>query len=180
MVYSPSSLSAVPPNKTVINESIVNSVIPQIETSLNHPFSSSPLTTATYAKINNFNVQINGQNIWQESHNYDYQSYLEMIGAVTIDGRQFKNFGISNGLISKQDWDKNYTYYYVNLNNAKNSPDDRLGKQISVSFQNISKKTIRYFCILTREKQLLVDVSIGKIKEITTEDDSTDIPKSIE
>jgi hypothetical protein len=188
MVYSPNSLNNLGENATVNSESIVNSVvrpreliiIPQNETSLKNPFSSSPLTTATYAKIKNFNVQINGQNIWQQSHNYDYESYLEMIGAVAIDGRQFKHFGVSNGLISKQDWDKNYTYYYVNLNNAKNSPDDRLGKQISVSFQSVSKKTLRYFCIVTRERQLLVNVSIGKVKEVTMEDDSTEVPSDFE
>ncbi len=188
MVYSPSSLNNVAPDATLIQESIVNSVtrpreliiIPQIVDSMKNPFSSAPLTTAPYAKITNFNVQVNGANIWQESHNYDYESYLDMIGALVLDGRQFKNFGISNGLISKQDWEKNYTYYYVNLNNAKNSPDDRLGKQISVSFKNVSKKNIRYFCIITRERQVLLDVSVGKVKECTTDDDSTPIPSSIE
>ncbi len=188
MVYSPSSLNSVAPDATLIQESIVNSVtrpreliiIPQIVDSMKNPFSSAPLTTAPYAKITNFNVQVNGANIWQESHNYDYESYLDMIGALVLDGRQFKNFGISNGLISKQDWEKNYTYYYVNLNNAKNSPDDRLGKQISVSFKNVSKKNIRYFCVITRERQLLIDISVGKVKECTTDDDSTPIPSSIE
>lgn len=187
-VYSPSALKDVASNGIINQERIVNSVvrprelilIPQVEQSMAYPFASAPLTTCPYAKIKNFNVQINGQNIWQESHNYDYQSYLEMLGALTIDGRQLRHFGVSNGLISQQDWDKNYTYYYVNLNNASNSPDDRLGKQISVSLQNISKKTIRYYCIVTRERQLLVDVSVGTCKEVTMEDDSTEVPSSIE
>ncbi len=187
-IYSPSALTNVSSMGIINQERIVNSVvrpreliiIPQYEQSLGLPFSSAPLTTCPFAKLNNFNVQINGNNIWQESHLYDYQSYLEMIGALTIDGRQYRHFGVSNGLISKQDWDRNYTYYYVNLNNAANSPDDRLGKQISVSFQNISKKNIRYYCIVTRERQILCDVSIGKVKEVTMEDDSIDIPSSIE
>ena len=187
-VYSPSSLKNVAENDIVNQERIVNSVvrprdliiIPQIETSLSNAFSSAPLTACPFGKIKNFNVQINGSNIWQESHNYDYQSYLEMIGALTIDGRQYRHFGISNGLISKQDWDNNYTYYYVNLNNAVNSPDDRLGKQISVSFQNLCLKTVRFFCIVTRERQLLVNVSIGKVKEVTMEDDSVEVPNDFE
>jgi hypothetical protein len=187
-VYSPSALKGVSTNGIINQERIVNSVvrprdlilIPQIEDSLANAFASAPLTTCPFGKIKNFNVQINGTNIWQESHNYDYQSYLEMIGALTIDGRQFRHFGVSNGIISKQDWDNNYTYYYVNLNNAVNSPDDRLGKQISISFQNLSLKTVRFYCIITRERQLLVDVSVGKVKEVTMEDDSVDVPSSIE
>jgi hypothetical protein len=188
MVYSPSGISNIPQDGAVNQERIVNSVvrprdlilIPQSEDSMKHPFSSAPLTTFPNAKLSNFNVQINGQNIWQESQLYTYQSYLEMVGSLTIDGRQHKHYGVSNGLISKSDWEKNYSYYYVNLNQAKNSPDDRLGKQISVSFTNKSKKQLKYYAIVTRERQLLVDVSVGKLRECTTEDDGVEIPKSIE
>lgn len=177
-VYNPTGLQSVgggqSANQILITNSIVRPrdliIIPEIAPEDNGkflpsstPFSSAPFTTAPYAKIYNFNVQINGQNIWSQTKKYTYESYVETMSHLALDGRQFRSFGISSGLISKSDWENCYTYYYVDLNRAKFSEDDNIGKSVNVTLTNGSGLKTNYTCILTYQRELELDVSTGKL-----------------
>ncbi len=177
-VYNPAGLQSVPAGQSANQILITNAVVrprdliimPELSSEENGgyipsatPFSSAPFTTAPYAKILNFNVQLNGQNIWSQTKKYTYESYVETMSQLALDGRQFRSFGISSGLISKSDWENCYTYYYVDLNRAKFSEDDNISKSVNVTLTNGSNLKTNYTCILTYQRELEIDVSTGKL-----------------
>jgi hypothetical protein len=71
-------------------------------------------TTAPMVQINNFNVQVSGQNAIYNTERYTFEQYLNQThGQNSVNGGLTD--GLTSALINFRDWQSLYCYYYVNL-----------------------------------------------------------------
>ncbi len=133
------------------------------------PFSSAPFTTSPYALLKDFNVYKNGEPIYSTGHQYTYESYVEAINDVSLDGHQLKQLGVGSGsnIINIENWHNGQTLYVVDLTHGtKHSADDNLKTEISVSFQNQCKLAQDYWMLVVRQKELKVNINTGEIEMV--------------
>ena len=91
------------------------------------------------AYINNFNVKVAGANVFNESHRYTRQTFLdEVLGAKGIYSGLSSMDGMASGLLSFSDWEL-APYYYVNLS-RQDEVNAKIPKSISLEGTNISEK----------------------------------------
>jgi len=71
-------------------------------------------TTAPMVQINNFNVQVSGQNAIYNTERYTFEQYHNQThGQNSVNGGLTD--GLTSALINFRDWQSLYCYYYVNL-----------------------------------------------------------------
>lgn len=151
-VKNPKSVVVIPQLNQVSNDGL---------NPLQSPFGSSPHTTAPFGCIDSFNVQLNGKNVFQEQHDYDFESFKNELAQMgCIDGGSL--VGLCNGLIGFADWDASYRYYVANLGRYSSlSP----GSSMSVVVQgnNNTSASIDYYVFIEREKEIAIEMITGKI-----------------
>ena len=96
---------------------------------------TSPLTWLT-----NFNVQISGQNAIYNTQKYNFEQYNnQLYGQNAVNGGMTD--GLNSGLISRQAFDMNYCYYYVNVERMLPA-EQSVPKSVQIIGQNQSSKAI--------------------------------------
>jgi hypothetical protein len=96
---------------------------------------TSPLTWLT-----NFNIQISGQNAIYNTQKYNFEQYNnQLYGQNAVNGGMTD--GINSGLISRQAFDMNYCYYYVNVERMLPA-EQSVPKSVQIIGQNQSSKAI--------------------------------------
>ena len=69
------------------------------------------------AYINNFNIQISGQNCLYNNEKYLYANFLHNLrGSHSVNGGQIDSVGSS--LISQLDFEQTYNYYFVDVSRS--------------------------------------------------------------
>jgi hypothetical protein len=77
-------------------------------------FDTATGTTAHLAAITQFQVQIGGQNIFQQNFQYDFETFMNETSAMNaINGGL--STGITNGLIGHYEWENQYRYYVCDI-----------------------------------------------------------------
>jgi hypothetical protein len=143
-----------------------NKVYPAALTS---PLSSAPVT-CSIARLKNFNIQIGGQNIFNEPQQFNYQFYNNNAMSIMTDinGNSPKG-ALFSGQISKSQWENGYNVYYVNLEKCSDIISDSLMKafQLSYSFEgNHPDVFYDMYYIISYQNEVNLDRLTGKITGI--------------
>jgi hypothetical protein len=128
---------------------------------LHSPFDSSPHTTCPMGAINNFNVQLNGKNVFQENYYYDFEAFRNELSQINcIDGGS--TVGCANGLIGYKEWDNAYRYYVANLLRQSSLTP---GSSMSVVVQgtNNTDSTMDYYVFVEHEKEAAIELITGRL-----------------
>ncbi len=128
---------------------------------LQSPWSTCGATTAIASYLKDFNVQINGANIYEKNIRYRYDHYLrEQFGVLSPTGNGVD--GMRTGLINEQDFNTAYGYVYVNLERHPKA-NDNVPASIDIEFTNAGSKTTAYMCFIIFEREFEIDSFSGKL-----------------
>jgi hypothetical protein len=123
------------------------------------PFDTSPSTSCPFAAIGQFQVQVAGQNMFQQNFQYDYEDFINEVSAMyAINGGL--SSGINAGLISHSDWDNAYRYYVCDLSRRVPS-EDGVAKSVVVQGVNNTAKVMDYICFIAFERMVKIDMRTG-------------------
>ena len=113
-----------------------------------------------YVFLNNFQVKVGGENIFNDSHKYERQNFLEEVyGSKSVNGGLVT--GLASGLLNRYDWSVS-PYYYADLSRL-DGVSVNVPKSVSISGNNESPKSISLMVFLEIEKQISVDVLTGVV-----------------
>ena len=133
--------------------------------------------------LTQLNVNVGGQNVFQQQVNYTWEMFTEQIaGLKSTNGGQ--EYGLSSCLISKSDWENMYRYwkpsnsgprfcchspypgneeyYYVNFPNNTNDSS----ASISLSCYNNNAVAVDLLIFVMSEKTALIDIITGQVESI--------------
>ena len=123
------------------------------------PFASEPGTTSSIP-ITQWQVQVSGQNIFQDNFQYDYQQFLTELASINaLNGGA--STGLTSGLISQQDFQYGYRYLIADL--SRRLPNDDISRSISILGTNNSQMAIDLLVIIEYRRKLTFDLSTGAI-----------------
>lgn len=122
-------------------------------------FDTAPATTSPLAAITQFQVQVAGQNMFQQNFQYDYETFINEVSAMnSINGGL--STGMSSGLIGHYDWDNAYRYYVCDLSRRVPS-EDGVAKSVVVSGVNNTSRIMDYVCFIAFERKVKIDMRTG-------------------
>ncbi len=125
-----------------------------------NPFDSAPFTTAPSASITNFQVQISGQNIFNQATNYTWEQYLYEISKSGVESGLVT--GLSSGLLSKKGFENSYSYIVVDLS-RRTAGEDMIPKSIQVSGTNNTSFDMTYYCFIEYGRGININLSQGSL-----------------
>jgi len=129
---------------------------------MNSPFSSSPITTAPYGAISNFNVLVSGSALYQSNINYGFEHWLQEVrGSNAINGGI--GLGLSSGILSQQDWEGGYRYIYVDLSRKASQSQDDISRSIQIIGTNSAAYAMDIFAIVGYEREFTVSTGTGSL-----------------
>ena len=168
-VSRPRYLLIIPQLAGAVNGSAVASLgtgytagISVLGSPMNSPFSSAPGTTCPHASINNLNIMVSGQNIYQSNILYGYEEFLsEVRGSNSINGGI--PLGLSSGIISQAEWTSGYRMSYIDLSRRISQASDDVSRSIQVQFTNQSPVMLDFFYIISYEKEINLSTSTGAL-----------------
>jgi hypothetical protein len=108
----------------------------------------------------NVNATLGGQNVLQQTMDFNYENFLEQIA--NVDSITSSDYGISNGLFGQKYWSNGYRTYYIALDKS-NPADKAIGRSLSVSFVNNSQCPIDMLYFIFYMKEIEVDVQTGVV-----------------
>jgi hypothetical protein len=126
---------------------------------------SSPFDTCggmSYAPISltNFQVQLGGKNILQNSTYFTFENFLQQVCEFeSVSGTEFSPLG--QGIFNQLFWEQNRVYF-ANLSRSDEA-DNAMPRNISVSFQNNSNVVIDVMIFIGYRDKIIVDVASGLI-----------------
>lgn len=123
------------------------------------PFATEPGTSSTIS-LTDFNIQVSGQNIFQQDEQYTFVQFLTELASINaLNGG--KSTGLTSGLLSQQDFQYGFRYYVADL--ARRLPHDDLARSISVIGRNNSAVPIDLLVLISYQRRLDFDISSGAI-----------------
>ena len=115
--------------------------------------------TSPLCWITNFNIQVSGQNAIYNMERYNFEQFNnQLYGQNAVNGGLTD--GISSGLISRQDFDMEYCYYYVNVERML-PVEQSVPKSIQLLGQNLSSKAVDYYCFVEYGNEINIDIITG-------------------
>ena len=115
--------------------------------------------TSPLAYITNFNIQVSGQNAIYNLEKYNFEQFNnQLYGQNSVNGGLTD--GITSGLVSRQHFDMEYCYYYVNVERML-PVEQSVPKSIQLIGQNLSSKTIDYICFIEYGNSIDLDILTG-------------------
>jgi hypothetical protein len=116
--------------------------------------------------LRNFNIQIDGSNIFSEPQNFNYQFYnnnsLSIMADINKNSLKSKFF---SGQISKSQWESGNNVYTINLQKCTDEITDSLMKSFQLIFQIVGAAGLSYdfYYLITYQSELSLDRSTGTI-----------------
>lgn len=115
--------------------------------------------TSPLCHITNFNVQISGQNAIYNTQKYSYEQFNnQLYGQNAVNGGLTD--GITSGLISRQSFDMEYCYYYVNVERML-PVEMSVPKSVQILGQNLSSKAIDMYVFVEYGVEIQIDALTG-------------------
>jgi len=103
-------------------------------TQLQNPMDTAPGTTAPYPLLTNFNVQVDGVNVFQQDKRYEFEQFSDECSRImALNGGAFSSDGVSSGLINSYMWSNAYSYYVADLS-RRPEHQDNTPKSVQVLF----------------------------------------------
>lgn len=127
------------------------------------PFCSTPSSPDPII-IQNFQIQISGKNLFNTQLQYDYEAFVEqLVSSNQLNGSLTTS--LSSGLVSKQDFQSLYRYYYGNCSRSLPS-EEGVAKAVQIQGQILGGSALAgkvcdlmVFCEFTRE--IIIDLRTG-------------------
>jgi len=115
--------------------------------------------TSPMSWITNFNIQVSGQNAIYNLEKYNFEQFNnQLYGQNAVNGGLTD--GITSGLVSRQDFDMEYCYYYVNIERML-PVEQSVPKSIQLIGQNMSSKAMDYICFIEYGCEIAIDALTG-------------------
>jgi len=115
--------------------------------------------TSPYCLLNQFNIQISGQNAIYNTERYAYEHYMnQLYGANSVNGGMTD--GMSSGLVSQRDFETCYNYYYVNCSRML-PVEEAVPKSVNILGQSQSNFPIDLYIFVEYGVEIDVDVLTG-------------------
>lgn len=121
-----------------------------------------PSTTSPFAALSDLQVYVANKSIFLSPVKYDSDIWLQEVAQTGLDGGL--NPEMASGLISAQDWDRLYRYYYINVGRRIES-EDGSSKSVQVQCTNATVCNMRVIAMIFYEKEITVDTSNGRITQ---------------
>ena len=116
-------------------------------------------TTSPMCMLNNFNVVVSGQNALYNSQRYTYENFIQQLnGQNAINGNLVDGMGSS--LISQQDFENSYCYYYVDVSRCL-PIEVGVSKSVNITAQNLSTQSIELNVFLSYMCSVEIDILSG-------------------
>lgn len=115
--------------------------------------------TSPMCWITNFNVQVSGQNAIYNLEKYNFEQFNnQLYGQNAVNGGLTD--GITSGLIDRQAFDMEYSYYYVNVERML-PVEMSVPKSIQILGQNMSAKALDLYCFIEYGVEISIDALTG-------------------
>jgi hypothetical protein len=115
--------------------------------------------TSPLCHITNFNVQVSGQNAIYNLQKYGYEQFNnQLYGQNAVNGGLTD--GITSSLISRQSFDLEYCYYYVNIERML-PIEQSVPKSIQILGTNLSSKEVDYIVFVEYGTEISIDCITG-------------------
>jgi hypothetical protein len=115
--------------------------------------------TSPMCWISNFNVQVSGQNAIYNLEKYNFEQFNnQLYGQNAVNGGLTD--GITSGLIDRQRFDMEYSYYYVNIERML-PVEMSVPKSIQILGQNFSSKYLDLYCFIEYGVDISIDALTG-------------------
>jgi hypothetical protein len=116
-------------------------------------------TTSPLCHFTNFNVQVSGQNAIYNLQLRNFEQFNnQLYGQNAVNGGLTD--GITSSLISRQGFDLNYCYYYVNVERML-PVEQSVPKSIQILGTNLSQKKLDLYCFIEYGTEIQIDVLTG-------------------
>ena len=155
-------ISALVNGGTNMTTTVTNGVI--VGSPVISPFVSGTTCTA-YLTVTNFNVSLNAKMLYQQPRSYNWETFNNEVRPSNMINGGITNYGLSNGLISEEDWNsRGYNYIYVDLSRHTQA-EDVTPTQISITGQNNSNIQVDYYMFVEYESNFVINCSTGQITQ---------------
>lgn len=115
--------------------------------------------TAPLATLNNFNIQVSGQNAIYNTQRYTFEEWNnQLYGQNAVNGGLTD--GLTSGLISFSDFQNSYCYYYVNVERML-PVEQSVPKSIQLIGQNASAVDLDFIVFVEFGVSVSIDVLTG-------------------
>ena len=115
--------------------------------------------TSPMCWLSNFNVQVSGQNAIYNTQKYNFEQFNnQLYGQNAVNGGLTD--GLCSGLIDRQKFDMNYSYYYVNVERML-PVEMSVPKSIQILGQNLCSKSIDLWCFIEYGVEVSIDALTG-------------------
>ena len=124
-------------------------------------FDTAPGTTTPLAAITQFQVQVGGQNIFQQNFQYDFENFVNEVSAMNAINGGIST-GLTNGLISSLDWENGYRYYVCDISRRLPS-EDAVPRSVVISGINGTGSVMDYICFIVFERRITLEMVSGEV-----------------
>jgi len=115
--------------------------------------------TSPMCWLTNFNIQVSGQNAIYNMERYNFEQFNnQLYGCNAVNGGLTD--GITSGLINRQDFDMEYSYYYVNIERML-PVEQSVPKSIQLLCQNLSSRNLDLYCFIEYGNEVSIDILTG-------------------
>jgi hypothetical protein len=115
--------------------------------------------TSPLCLLNQFNVQISGQNAIYNTERFTYEQFANQFrGVNAVNGGQID--GLCSGLVGQSDFDKEYCYYYVNCGRML-PVEEAVPKSVNILGINTSTKAVDLYIFVEYGVEVNLDILTG-------------------
>ncbi|NBR23487.1 MAG: hypothetical protein EBU08_06890 [Micrococcales bacterium] len=115
--------------------------------------------TSPYIQLNQFNIQISGQNAIYNTERYSYEQWMnQTYGVNAVNGGMTD--GLASGLVSQKDFETCYSYYYVNCGRML-PVEEAVPKSVNIIGQNQSAYAIDLYIFVEYGVEIDIDILTG-------------------
>ena len=115
--------------------------------------------TSPFCLFTNFNIQVSGQNAIYNVERYSWEQYSnQLYGQFSVNGGMTD--GLTSGLVSKQDFETEYCYYYVNV--GRMLPiEEAVPKAINLIGTSLSALPLDLYVFISYGVEVSIDILSG-------------------
>jgi hypothetical protein len=127
------------------------------------PFSSSPMTSAPHAQITNLQIYRSQNALFERPIDYSFEHFQQhMLNLMSKNGGHLNTLNVS-GQITKEMFDKCYSYNLIDLNYSLEPVTDAISHSFTVSLTNVSKFSVKYHFLLFFERAIKINPTTSEI-----------------
>jgi hypothetical protein len=120
------------------------------------PFDPAPATSGPFATMNNLQVMVANQTVYQSPIQYDYEQFLQEQSQVGESGNMSNEN--TSGLLSEQLWIQNHRFYTVDIGRRVDA-EDGSSKSVQINYTNANTYGQRVIGHLYAEKRWVMDTT---------------------